>query len=84
MTADELREITAAGPAVVMASREDMLALLDDRDRLQRALATLREDIAAEIEDQMMDGHTRGACVASWQEAITHCAAVVRAMETKP
>ena len=29
MTADELRAITAAGPAVVMVAKDDMLALLD-------------------------------------------------------
>lgn len=32
MTADELRAMTEQGPAVVMVSREDMLALLDERE----------------------------------------------------
>ena len=36
MSDDELRAITAAGPAIVMASKEDMLALLDERDDLRR------------------------------------------------
>lgn len=42
MTAEELRAITAAGPAVVMISREDMLKLLDDAEKLRRQNAALR------------------------------------------
>jgi hypothetical protein len=41
MTADELRALVAQGPAVVMASREDMLALLDAREAWQRCAATM-------------------------------------------
>lgn len=38
MTADELRAMTAQGPAVVMVAKADMLALLDERDALRDAL----------------------------------------------
>ena len=156
MTGDELRAITAAGPAIVMASKEDMLALLDERDALRAEVASLRltlggrthsaadvvepigcpcpsacvqvaeiarlraevataslardssiqelgfwarragaleaqiatarregaeamrEKAALEVEDQTMEGHTRRACVASWQEACAHAAAAIR------
>lgn len=38
MTAEELRAITAQGPAVVMCSREDMLKLLDENAKLRDVL----------------------------------------------
>ena len=41
MTADEMRAMTAAGPAVVMSSREDFLRLLDERDELKRTVRRL-------------------------------------------
>lgn len=34
MTADELRAMTAQGPAVIMVQRKDMLKLLDERELL--------------------------------------------------
>lgn len=37
MTAAEFRALVAQGPAVVMVAREDMLALLDERDALRQA-----------------------------------------------
>lgn len=35
MDAAELRAITAQGPAVILSSKEDMLALLDEVDALR-------------------------------------------------
>jgi hypothetical protein len=37
MTSDELRALTAQGPAIVMVSRDDMLKLLDELEA-ERAL----------------------------------------------
>ena len=55
-------------------------------ERLRAALATarregavaMREAAALEVEEQTMEGHTRRACVASWQEACAHAAAAIR------
>ena len=41
MKALELRALVSAGPAVVLVAKADMLALLDERDRLRKALALL-------------------------------------------
>jgi hypothetical protein len=50
MTADELRALTAAGPAVVMVAKDDMLRLLDEREAaldLIGVYARLRDAIQA-------------------------------------
>jgi hypothetical protein len=38
MTAAELRALVAQGPAVVMVAKDDMLKLLDERERYREAL----------------------------------------------
>ena len=38
----------------------------------------MREACAVEVDDQSMEGHTRDACVASWQEAVRHCIDAIR------
>lgn len=42
MTPAELRALTAQGPAVVLASRDDMLRLLDEREALRITAARHR------------------------------------------
>jgi hypothetical protein len=38
MTAAELRALVAQGPAVVMVAKDDMLKLLDEREKLREAI----------------------------------------------
>ena len=60
MTGAELRAIVAQGPAVVLSSKEDMLALLDENEKLKNAVLLayefIRSEYACEV-SQALDGH---------------------------